>query len=507
MNKKKWIIIALAAVVLGGGGYAGYQGFFASKPDADDTFMEEPAYPTAAVELGDVTQTIFAPGTVEAKAREEVRPEVSGKVERLLVQEGQTVSKGDVLFTLDGTDDMLEIEKLELAITRAEKDLDELKQKKDRIIATEEGKVTEVLVRKGDTVTPESIVAKLMVTGYLKITGKFSAYEADQFRVGQKVKVFITSTLSYVEGTVIKIDTTGKKELGLGGEHDIEVLVKNPGALYAGDLGEVQYTDEKGLFYGSQIRMPFEFPDEIEVKAGTHGIVDSVNIEKDDLVTIGQELIRMDMTTAGLELREKELSLMEAKLTLEQKRRDIAKKRVVAPIGGVITKLNVKEGETPTGSEPAAIIMDTSTVYFVAAVDEMDIPKIAMGQQVDVYLTAFGNEFFQGKVVELPKEGTVEDKDVRFQVKVELSEASQMKHGMTGDCDIYVAHKEGVKRLPLNAVEILEAGKGSVMVKDPASGEMMPKEVEIGVEGTDFVEIVDGLDEGEEVMVMGGGMY
>lgn len=506
MKTKKWIIIAAAAaVLLGGGGYLGYAYLSSSEPEGEETLAEEPVFPTAAVEIGDVKQTIFAPGKVEAKAREEVRLEVSGKVKRLLVQEGQTVNKGDILFTLDTTDDMLELQKQQLAIVRAQKELEELKQKKDRIVSQDEGKVTEVLVKEGDVVTPDTVVAKLMMTGYLQITGKFTAYEIEQFHVGQKMKVFISSSISFLEGTVIKIDTTGKKELGLGGEHDVVVLVKNPGALYAGDLGEVQYTDEKGLFYASQIRTPFEFPDEIEVKSGTHGKVKQVMIKEDDLIKPGQVLVQMDMSSAELELREKELSVMESQLILDQKNRDISKKQVEAPISGVITKLNVKEGETANGSEPAAIIMDTSTVYFVAAVDEMDIPKIELGQTVDVYLTAFGNEFFQGKVVEIPKEGTVEEQDVRFEVKVELRDASQMKHGMTGDCDIYVAQKEGVIRLPLHAVEVLEEGRGTVMVKDPATGEAVPKEVEIGVEGTDYVEIVSGLSEGEEVLLMGGG--
>jgi multidrug efflux pump subunit AcrA (membrane-fusion protein) len=120
---------------------------------------------------------------------------------------------------------------------------------------------------------------------------------------------------------------------------------------------------------------------------------------------------------------------------------------------------------------------------------------------VDVYVTAFGNRPFKGKVIEIPKEGTKEDKSVRFAVKVELSETSEMKHGMTGDCDIYVEQKDQVKRLPLNAVEVMEEGKGTVMIKDPATGQPSPKEVEIGVEGSDFIEIKSGLEEGAEVLV------
>ena len=501
MNKKKWIILAAIVVVLGGGGYGGYAYYQSQNTVAEEPPAEEPSFPTAVVDVGEVKKTIFSSGTVEAKAREEVRSESSGKVQKLLVKEGQTVKKGDVLFTVDSMDAQLELQKLELGITRSQKELSELKNKKDRIVSNKAGKVKELLVKEGDPVTPDTVVAKLVNTDNLKIVGKFTAFEADQFHVGQPVKVFVTASLYYVDGVVTKVDKIGKKEKGVGGVHDVEVLVKKPGALYAGDIGQVQYTDPKGVLYMSQQATPFELSDEMEILAGTHGKIGKVEIDKEDEVKSGQLLFKMDLTDSELELKDKELSLKEALLNLEQKKREIAKKQVEAPISGVITKLNVKEGETP-GSEPVAVIMDTSSVYFVAAVDEMDIPAIKLGQSVDVYLNAFGNKPFKGKVTELPKEGTKEDKSVRFAVKVELSEAADMKHGMTGDCDIYVGQKDNVKRLPLNAVEVMEAGHATVMVKDPSSGEPTPKEIEIGLEGADFVEIVNGLNEGEEVLMM-----
>ncbi|MFD2370998.1 efflux RND transporter periplasmic adaptor subunit [Brevibacillus sp. GCM10020057] len=501
MNKKKWVLLATIAVVLGGGGFYGYNFLKAKDAAVDEQPVGQQSYPTATVDVGEVKKTIFASGTVEAKAREEVKPEISGKVERLLVREGQSVKKGDVLFTVDSTDARLELEKQEFGLHRAQKELAELKNKKDRIIADKPGKVIEVLVKEGDTVTPDTVVAKLTNTDYLKITGKFSAYEAEQFRIGQKVKVFVTASLYYVDGTITNIDLVGQKEKGVGGVHDVDVLVKKPGALYAGDMGEVQFTDDKGVLFVSQKPTPFELPDEVELLAGTHGKIGKVEVEKDDEIKAGQLLFKMDMTSADLELREKELALKESLLTMEQKKREIAKKQVEAPIDGVITKLNVKEGETPDTGEPAAVIMDATSVYFMAAVDEIDIPAIKLEQAVDVYVTAFGNRPFKGKVIEIPKEGTRDDKTVRFTVKVELAETTDMKHGMTGDCDIYVEQKDGVKRLPLNAVEVMEDGKGTVMVKDPATGESTPKEVQIGIEGTDFIEITNGLEEGAEVLV------
>ncbi|MFP3381810.1 efflux transporter periplasmic adaptor subunit, partial [Bacillus sp. SIMBA_069] len=73
-----------------------------------------------------------------------------------------------------------------------------------------------------------------------------------------------------------------------------------------------------------------------------------------------QLLFKMDMTSSDLELQEKELALKESLLTMEQKKREISKKQVEAPISGVITKVNIKEGESPSSGEPAVVIMDTT---------------------------------------------------------------------------------------------------------------------------------------------------
>ncbi|HZG14688.1 MAG TPA: HlyD family efflux transporter periplasmic adaptor subunit [Candidatus Bathyarchaeia archaeon] len=521
--KKKWLIISLAIAVLSGGGYGGWKYFGTEETVADEAMNEAPSFPTVAADVGEVKKTIYATGEIEAKDREEIKAELSGKVERLLVEEGQRVSKGDVLFTMDTSDAALELKKLDLSIMRTQKELDELKKRKPTILSDKAGKVKEVMVKEGDQVSEETVVATIVNTEFLKITGRFTTFEAEQFTVGQKVKVFLPSSLSYLEGTVSEVDLIGKvkqdenkgtsessneqkpgNSVRITAPQNVEVLVKKQGALYVGEKGVIQYIDPQGVLYSSATPTAFELPDEIEIRANTTGKVSKVAVDVDDTVKSGQLLVEMDTSNNDLELREKELALQESMLNLEQKRRDIAKKQVTAPISGEVTKLDIKEGETIDPGKVAMILMDTSSFSFVASVDELDIPDIKAGQTADVYVTAFGDQAFTGKVEEIPSEGTKTDKKVSFEVEIAVENNGKLTHGMTGDCDIHIQKIENVTRVPVAAVEIMEAGKGTVMVKDPKNGEPIPKEVEVGVEGAEFVEIRKGLAPGEEVLMMSG---
>ncbi|MGC5326876.1 efflux RND transporter periplasmic adaptor subunit [Brevibacillus sp. SYSU BS000544] len=502
MSKKKWIIMGSIVLVLVGG-FFGWK-YWESKSVAEEQVPEQKVeMPTAMADKGEVKKTIYATGTVEAKEYEEVKPELSAKVEKLLVKEGQSVQKGDVLFTFDSEDAELQYQKLEISLAKTEQEIRKLAKRLPEIKSDKQGKVKEVMVKVGDEVTPNTVLAKIIDVNHLKINGRFFGTQANNFKKGQKVRVFLRNSLTFVEGEVIELDSVGQNVEKNGILFDVTVLVKKVPGIVVGDPGQVEYRSPSGEVVMSHLATKFEAPEEIDLIATTEGKVAKVLIDKEDEIKAGQLVIEMDTESNEMDLKEKEISLKQARLELMQKRRDISKKQVTASVSGVVTKVNVKEGNNIDGSKPAMVILNMSEVFMKASVDEVDIPYIQENQTVDVYVTAFGNQVFTGKVIKIPQEGTTQDKTVRFEVKIAIQDGGKIKHGMTGDCDINVNKVENVVRLPVNAVEVLEDGKGTVMVKDPKSGEPTPKQVEIGVEGAEFIEIKSGIKEGEEVLLMG----
>lgn len=503
MTKKKWLTIGGIAFVLIAG-LAGWH-LFGAQEEAVDSEQMLFDFPTVQVELGEVKKTIYATGTIAAKAREEVKPEVSGVVEHVYVSEGQQVRAGDPLFLIDSTQSVLEYQKQEINVARLEQEIADLRKRKPEIYSEAEGIVSEVLVKPGDEVSKETVIARLSNPDKLRLKGSFGAGQIQYFQEGMQVSVFLSGSLIYLPATVVKVDRKGRATSEGGVMYQVEVELDNPGAIHPSERGMIHYQTPEGLVVNSWDTGQFEMPDDIELKAGTVGKISSVLIDVDDSVKKGQLLAKVDLSDTDLEIKEKELALKESQLILEQRQSDVSKAQVVAPISGQVTDVEIKEGERVDPGKTAVIIMDMSAVYMEASVDEVDIPFIEVGQPVDVYVTAYGSEVFPGEVAEVPQEGTSKDNSVRFTVKVLVKDGAKMKHGMTGDCDIVVHRQENVPRLPYNAVEIIETGKGTVMVKNPETGEPMPKEVEIGAEGTDYVEIISGLNPGDEVLLMNGG--
>lgn len=102
-------------------------------------------------------------------------------------------------------------------------------------------------------------------------------------------------------------------------------------------------------------------------------------------------------------------------------------------------------------------------------------------------------------ITEIARQGKTEGNTVVFETKIRIKEPGPLKVGMTGDVDIVVEKKKGVLRLPITSV-IIDGPKGTVMLPDPA-GPPKPKEVKLGLEGDEFIEITGGLKAGEEVLV------
>jgi HlyD family secretion protein len=153
-------------------------------------------------------------------------------------------------------------------------------------------------------------------------------------------------------------------------------------------------------------------------------------------------------------------------------------------------------------------LSDLSRIFVVAAVDESDIGKVALGQAVTVTVDAFPLKEFKGTVVRIAAKGVNLSNVVTFEVKIEVTGNAKelLKPEMTANVkEILIAEKSDVLLVPCEAIVRKGRGKQIVtLVKEGAENEDVT--VETGITDGTKTEVVTGLTEGQTVLVRKGAL-
>ncbi len=204
-----------------------------------------------------------------------------------------------------------------------------------------------------------------------------------------------------------------------------------------------------------------------------------------------------------------ETAVAQARATLAEARQELLKTKILTPISGTVTALNVEEGEMAvvgTMNNPGTVLMSISNLARVVAVcevDESDVIDIELGHAADVSIDALPDTSFEGKVIEVSSSGTTyrmgsPEEVTNFEVKIELGEPVRgLKPNMSATCEIVTEHKTDVLKVPIQSV-IQKKEKDGVFVVE--EGRAAWKDVKSGISDEQWVEMKDGVAEGDSVV-------
>jgi len=169
-----------------------------------------------------------------------------------------------------------------------------------------------------------------------------------------------------------------------------------------------------------------------------------------------------------------------------------------SPVAGIVTEKKAVQGMRFMPGETLFQIADTSTVWVQADVFEQDIAAVNVGQKAKIKINAYPGEVFEGRIAYVYPTLMAETRTVP--VRIELANPKgRLKPAMFADVDIPVGGAAPVLTVPTSAV--IDSGTRQVVVVQLAEGRFEPRPVKLGQRGGEFVQVLEGVKEGESVVV------
>lgn len=235
------------------------------------------------------------------------------------------------------------------------------------------------------------------------------------------------------------------------------------------------------------------------VKPPIAGRAESILVREGEFVKKGQILAWMSSTE-----RAALLDAARAKGSDELARwEDLYKPTpLVAPVAGLVIARNVEPGQTVTAAD--AVLVMSDRLILKAQVDETDVGQVRLGQPVRIVLDAYPREPLRGRVEHIAFEAKTVNNVTIYEVDVLPEDVPAfMRSGMTANLTFHVAERENTLLLPVSAVK---GGGDAAVVRVPGpEGLPVEKSVRAGLSDGKRIEILDGLAEGDRVLVANGG--
>ena len=465
----------------------------------------ETQYTTVSPENRDITNVYSASGTLSAANAYTVKPLVKGEVLTADFEVGDTVEKGDVLYTIDSSDVISGVEKAALNLNQAQRSYDDAVDA--QYIRTDiGGTVASFKVRVGDVVTAGQEVAAIRDDTTLLLSLEFPAADAANFTVGQSAEVLLDSTFEAIGGTVQSVSGADTLSSGNLLVRTVTIAVKNTGNLTAAQAATATINGVSAL---SSAR--FSYQREQTVTAQQNGTVSALCVKEGAQVSADTALIQLSGDNLTKQVQNASDSLRSAELSVEDTQKQVDDYTITAPISGTIISKDVKVGDTVGTSassvETMCVIYDMSYLEMTLNVDELEILSIKEGQEATITADAIPNQTFRGVVTSVSKSGTTTGGTTTYPVTIRIDEMGDLLPGMNATAEIVTESAEDTLSVPNEAIV---RGSYVLVTKDSPSAanaddSMTAPEgyvyvkVTTGVSDDDYIAVTSGLQAGDTV--------
>ena len=456
-------------------------------------------------EKRNIVNSYSADGTITAADTYTVKPMVKGTVLTADFEVGDTVNKGDVLYTIDSSDMASSVEKAQLSLDQAQSSYDDAVDAQ-YIRSSVRGTVSSLKVKAGDVVSAGQEVAVVRDDSTLLLTLDFPAADAAAYFVGQSVDAIIDGTFETTTGTIQSISGADSLTSGNLAVRSVVIAVQNPGTLNTTMSGTASIS---GVSAMSSAHFTCQY--EQTITAAASGTVAALCVKEGSTVGVDTALIQLSSSSLSKQVKSASNSLRSAEISLNDTQRSMEDYTITSPISGTIIAKDVKVGDTVGSSssttETMCVIYDLSYLEMTLDVDELDILDIQVGQKAEITADAISDRTFEGVVTSISSAGTTSGGTTTYPVTIRIDDTGSLMPGMNATAVIDIASAEDALSVPnaaivrgnyvlvtesspsaANAVSSMKAPDGYVYVK-----------VTTGVSDDDYIAVASGLEEGDTI--------
>lgn len=532
MKKKVVIISVIIIIILVAVGY-----FLFSGNGKDQ-------YKTAIVSFGEVVKEVSETGAIKVSERINLSFRYSGRIDKVLVKVGDEVSSNQSLVKIDTEQTYIELAEAQAALDVVKADLDKLlagsSQEEIQIAKTDVANAQVTLSNSEQSL----IDVQADATEDLEQVYEDAINELDSayLKIYNASKDIEEIQIDYFGGSdQASLNFKQSKDTLKNGEAEAKIYIAEAKINYEKDKIDIALSKLKEFLSKAKEslsvarNMAEEAAYRNTVPAATKIIIDNhksyVNTSYANIIgaiqtisstkvtnntnintakaTVSLAKVALQKTKDQLALKEagptqENIALYSARIKQAGARVSLLNNRIQesvlkSPGLGQITDINKREGEVVQASESVLGFLPQGNFQVEADIYEEDIVNVKVSNSVEISIPAFPGQIFMGQIVSINPAEKIVGGVVYYEIAIDLLEENEgIKPGMTADIIIEAEKKQNVLTIPRGAVK---KSDGNRIVKVLKGKNIEERQVEVGLEGSDFIEIISGLSEGEEVII------
>jgi len=462
---RRWIIAAALIVVL-----ALAIGFRARSRRGGGP--EPGALDTITAGRGEVKLTVSADGVLQPLTTVMVKSYAGGNVDVLAVDIGDEVKAGDLIAKIDPTDSLTAYDQ---AVADQNAAAARLRQARENAAAQ-------------PTLTKASI-AQAQATYNASVTDLERLREATQPQTRADAESALAkakANLDIAQKELVRVQ--GLKQQGFVPQSDVDTAINKR------DLAKAELESAQQRWDTIDKDLQAELDSAQARVAQTKAALDRAKAD-----AVQDKLREADVASADAQLARAEAQVKNAKTMLDYT-------TIRAPRDGVILDKFVEEGTIITSGRSSVAqgtdivsLGDLKKMFAEVSLDEADVGRARVGQEVTILVDAFPQAKFRGVVTRINPQAVTQQNVTTVLVTVQIENPdARLKPGMTASCEFLVDEAKDVVYLPSRAVRGTDQGYVVTMWKGTELAEVP---VKVGLVGDDRTEITEGLSAGDEVVV------